>query len=162
MSAPLSQHSSRYKNLRQIKTNQDRAITVETYFCNIGYTNIHPQIFTRLLMGSCHTMATSRTTINEAANTNLEPAKQSLASKKAIATAKASQNTASSQSPSAQSLNAQSSNAQSLEDSWVTLHNPPSDYSHHEALLLCEIISGEWVSWVPGYGEITLTLDQFH
>lgn len=45
-------------------------------------------------------------------------------------------------------------------DAWVTLHHPPSDYSHHEALLLCEAMPGEWVSWVPGYGEIVLTLDQ--
>ncbi|EDX83031.1 hypothetical protein S7335_209 [Synechococcus sp. PCC 7335] len=45
---------------------------------------------------------------------------------------------------------------------WVTLRNAPSDYSHHEALLLCETFSGEWVSWVPGFGEITLSRGQFH
>lgn len=45
---------------------------------------------------------------------------------------------------------------------WVALRNPPSDYSHDEALLLCEMFPGEWVSWVPGYGEITLSRGQFH
>ena len=47
-------------------------------------------------------------------------------------------------------------------DAWVTLHHLPTDYSHHEALLLCETIPGEWVSWVPGYGEITLQLSEFY
>ncbi len=45
---------------------------------------------------------------------------------------------------------------------WVALRNPPSDYSHDEALLLCETFPGEWVSWVPGFGEITLSRGQFH
>ncbi len=45
---------------------------------------------------------------------------------------------------------------------WVTLRNAPTDYSHHEALLLCEAFPGEWVSWVPGFGEITLSRGQFH
>lgn len=47
-------------------------------------------------------------------------------------------------------------------DLWVALRNPPSDYSHHEALLLCEIESGNWVAWVPGYGEIMLNRSQFY
>ncbi len=47
-------------------------------------------------------------------------------------------------------------------DLWVALRNPPSDYSHHEALLLCEIESGDWVSWVPGYGELILNRSQFY
>ncbi|MFK8185634.1 MAG: hypothetical protein AB8B99_19840 [Phormidesmis sp.] len=45
---------------------------------------------------------------------------------------------------------------------WVALRNAPSDYSHDEALLLCETFPGEWVSWVPGFGEITLSRGQFH
>lgn len=45
---------------------------------------------------------------------------------------------------------------------WVTLRNAPSDYSHDEALLLCETFPGEWVSWVPGFGELTLSRGQFH
>jgi hypothetical protein len=45
---------------------------------------------------------------------------------------------------------------------WVALRDLPSDYSHEEALLLCETFPGEWVSWVPGYGEITLSRGQFH
>lgn len=46
-------------------------------------------------------------------------------------------------------------------DQWVSLHTAPSDYSHDEALLLCELDPGEWVSWVPGYGEFHLNLNQF-
>lgn len=45
---------------------------------------------------------------------------------------------------------------------WVALRDAPSPYSHDEALLLCETFPGEWVSWVPGYGEITLSRGQFH
>ena len=45
---------------------------------------------------------------------------------------------------------------------WVALRNAPSAYSHDEALLLCETFPGEWVSWVPGFGEITLSRGQFH
>ena len=45
---------------------------------------------------------------------------------------------------------------------WVSLRNAPSDYSHDEALLLCETFPGEWASWVPGFGEITLSRGQFH
>ncbi len=45
---------------------------------------------------------------------------------------------------------------------WVALRNLPSDESHHEALLLCETFPGEWVSWVPGFGEITLDRGQFY
>lgn len=45
---------------------------------------------------------------------------------------------------------------------WVALRDAPSEYSHDEALLLCETFPGEWVSWVPGYGEITLSRGQFH
>ena len=45
---------------------------------------------------------------------------------------------------------------------WVALRNAPDDYSHDEALLLCETFPGEWVSWVPGFGEITLSRGQFY
>lgn len=45
---------------------------------------------------------------------------------------------------------------------WVGLRDAPSLYSHDEALLLCEAFPGEWVSWVPGYGEITLSRGKFH
>ena len=45
---------------------------------------------------------------------------------------------------------------------WVALRDAPSPYSHDEALLLCETFPGEWISWVPGYGELTLSRGQFH
>ncbi len=47
-------------------------------------------------------------------------------------------------------------------DQWVALRNAPSDYSHNEALLLCETSLGEWIAWIPGFGEITLNRSQFH
>lgn len=46
-------------------------------------------------------------------------------------------------------------------DLWVALRNAPSDFSHDEALLLCETSVGEWVAWVPGFGEVTLNRSQF-
>jgi hypothetical protein len=45
---------------------------------------------------------------------------------------------------------------------WVALRDDLSDYSHEEALLLCELFPGEWVSWVPGFGEATLSRGQFY
>ena len=45
---------------------------------------------------------------------------------------------------------------------WVALRNAPSDNSYDEALLLCETTPGEWVSWVPGFGEMTLNRGQFY
>ncbi|MBE9223582.1 hypothetical protein IQ215_12830 [Cyanobacterium stanieri LEGE 03274] len=47
-------------------------------------------------------------------------------------------------------------------DSWVKLNQAPSAYSQEEALLLCEEKSGTWVSWVPGYGEVTLNKSEFY
>ncbi len=45
---------------------------------------------------------------------------------------------------------------------WVALRDELSDFSYEEALLLCELFPGEWVSWVPGFGEVTLSRGQFH
>ena len=44
---------------------------------------------------------------------------------------------------------------------WVQLRNRPSDYAFDQALLLCESFPGEWVAWIPGFGEINLTRGQF-
>ena len=44
---------------------------------------------------------------------------------------------------------------------WVQLRNRPSDYAFDQALLLCETFPGEWVAWIPSFGEITLTRGQF-
>jgi hypothetical protein len=41
---------------------------------------------------------------------------------------------------------------------WVKLSQLPSEYSHDEALLLCEIGGGEWITWVPGFGEFQIQL----
>jgi hypothetical protein len=37
--------------------------------------------------------------------------------------------------------------------SWVTLTELPSPWAEDEALLLCEVSPGQWMSWVPNYGE---------
>jgi hypothetical protein len=44
---------------------------------------------------------------------------------------------------------------------WVTLQEPPSPYSHDEALLLCQHSDSEWIAWIPDYGEIVLHRCQF-
>lgn len=44
---------------------------------------------------------------------------------------------------------------------WVSLFEPPSDYAHDTALLLCETAADRWVTWIPDFGEIELCLRQF-
>lgn len=44
---------------------------------------------------------------------------------------------------------------------WVQLQEPPSTYSHDEALLLCPHSETEWVVWIPEYGETILHQNQF-
>jgi hypothetical protein len=44
---------------------------------------------------------------------------------------------------------------------WVSLLTPPSAYAHHEALLLCQVDSDRWVTWIPDCGEVELCLRQF-
>jgi len=46
-------------------------------------------------------------------------------------------------------------------DIWVKLLELPSDYSHDEALLLCEHSDEEWVAWIPNHGEAILHTSQF-
>jgi hypothetical protein len=41
---------------------------------------------------------------------------------------------------------------------WINLPMLPSPYSFSEGLLLCEIESGQWLVWVPDYGELTVSL----
>jgi hypothetical protein len=47
-------------------------------------------------------------------------------------------------------------------DIWVKLRDRPTDYSDDEALLLCEIDAGAWLSWVPGFGQMTLPPGAFY
>ncbi|MDJ1177179.1 hypothetical protein [Roseofilum capinflatum] len=42
--------------------------------------------------------------------------------------------------------------------SWITLEELPSHWAAHEALLLCEVSPGKWMSWVPNYGEYLIHL----
>ncbi len=44
---------------------------------------------------------------------------------------------------------------------WVQLQEPPSPYSHDEALLLCQHSDTEWVVWIPEYGEAIVHQSQF-
>lgn len=46
-------------------------------------------------------------------------------------------------------------------NTWVYLLELPSEYSADEALLLCECCDGQWVAWVPEYGEVVLHETQF-
>lgn len=45
---------------------------------------------------------------------------------------------------------------------WVTLRRPITAYSFDEAWLLCEGDPGYWIAWVPDYGEILLSVDEFY
>jgi hypothetical protein len=44
---------------------------------------------------------------------------------------------------------------------WVKLLNPPTAFSFDEAWLLCQYSADAWLAWVPDYGEILLTTDEF-
>ena len=43
---------------------------------------------------------------------------------------------------------------------WVKLRERPSEYSHDEALLLCQHSDTEWIVWIPEYGEMVLHRSQ--
>lgn len=44
---------------------------------------------------------------------------------------------------------------------WVKLHTPPTAFSFDEAWLMCECEGDRWLAWVPDYGEILLSADEF-
>ncbi len=44
---------------------------------------------------------------------------------------------------------------------WVQLLNPPTAYSFDQAWLLCQCAENQWLAWVPEYGELLLTIDEF-
>jgi hypothetical protein len=44
---------------------------------------------------------------------------------------------------------------------WVKLLHSPSAYSSDEALLLCQCGDGQWLAWIPDYGETVLHYEQF-
>lgn len=41
---------------------------------------------------------------------------------------------------------------------WIHLEQVPSPFAHPEGLLLCQVSKGEWVMWIPEYGEHLLKL----
>jgi len=45
--------------------------------------------------------------------------------------------------------------------SWVKLLNSPTAFSFDEALLLCQDSKNQWLAWVPDYGELLLSTDEF-
>jgi hypothetical protein len=44
---------------------------------------------------------------------------------------------------------------------WVKLFNPPTAFSFDEAWLLCECSEEKWLAWIPDYGEILLSTNEF-
>lgn len=44
---------------------------------------------------------------------------------------------------------------------WVKLRQPLTAYSFDEAWLLCEYDDRHWLAWVPDYGEVLLSIDDF-
>ena len=44
---------------------------------------------------------------------------------------------------------------------WVRLFNPPTAFSFDEAWLLCECSEEKWLAWIPDYGEILLSTNEF-
>lgn len=44
---------------------------------------------------------------------------------------------------------------------WVQLLKPPTAYSFDQAWLLCQCAEDQWLAWVPEYGELLITTDDF-
>jgi len=44
---------------------------------------------------------------------------------------------------------------------WVRLFNPPTAFSFDEAWLLCQYSQDKWLAWIPDYGEILLSTNEF-
>jgi hypothetical protein len=44
---------------------------------------------------------------------------------------------------------------------WVKVLHPPTAYSFDQAWLLCEYSENQWLAWIPDYGEILLSTDEF-
>lgn len=44
---------------------------------------------------------------------------------------------------------------------WVQLLKPPTAYSFDQAWLLCQCAEDQWLAWVPEYGELLITTDEF-
>ena len=45
---------------------------------------------------------------------------------------------------------------------WVNLAALPHEFSHSEALLLCQQSEDEWLAWVPDSGETVLHISEFY
>ncbi len=41
---------------------------------------------------------------------------------------------------------------------WLNLEDLPSPIAHNQALILCQVSSHQWLTWVPNYGEYCLIL----
>ena len=46
--------------------------------------------------------------------------------------------------------------------SWVRLVSPPTAFSFDEAWLLCQCSESHWLAWIPDYGELLLSADEFY
>lgn len=45
--------------------------------------------------------------------------------------------------------------------SWVEVLELPSPFCSDTALLLCQESEDQWLAWIPDYGEVKLSTDQF-
>jgi hypothetical protein len=55
-----------------------------------------------------------------------------------------------------QSTSSGTARSQRRSGDWVRLRELPSPYSFDEALLLCETEPGNWLAWVPDFGELLI------
>lgn len=42
---------------------------------------------------------------------------------------------------------------------WVNLSVLPAPMCYSQAILLCELEPGQWLSWAPDYGELRMSLE---
>lgn len=41
---------------------------------------------------------------------------------------------------------------------WLILEDLPSSFAENQALILCQVSSHQWLTWVPNHGEYCLTI----
>jgi hypothetical protein len=41
---------------------------------------------------------------------------------------------------------------------WLNLEDLPSPVAHNQALIICQVSSHHWLTWIPDYGEYCLIL----
>jgi hypothetical protein len=41
---------------------------------------------------------------------------------------------------------------------WLNLEDLPSPLAHNQALIICQVSTHQWLTWIPNYGEYCLIL----